>query len=211
MKFSCNTNSLKKAISIVEKNASRKVNLPILSSILITAEKGKVTLTTTNLEIATEAWVNTNVLDEGKTAIPAQVLAMAGRADADGGAGQRGANLRGRDDLAVGGAARRNHRHLAERRRAAGAVPAALNGAEPKPLLGAFFAALLIPHRDRADADHDQTSGHQTLTGKPLLVRQHADHDGKQHAGFAKRRHRSNRIAAQGPKKYAERDQAEHA
>ena len=54
MKLICITNNLRKAVSLVERNTSRKINLPILSSILFTIEKGRVTLTTTNLEIATE-------------------------------------------------------------------------------------------------------------------------------------------------------------
>jgi len=74
MKFTCNTNNLRKVISLVEHNTVRKISLPILSSILLTVEKGRLTLTTTNLEIATEAWVGAKVFDEGRVAVPAHIL-----------------------------------------------------------------------------------------------------------------------------------------
>ena len=59
---------------LVEKNIGRKTTLPILSTILCSAEKGKITLTATNLETAVEVWVGGKIEREGRIAIPAHVL-----------------------------------------------------------------------------------------------------------------------------------------
>ena len=74
MKFTCTTLNLKKVVSLVERSTARKINLPILSSILFSADHGRVTLTTTNLEIATQAWMNAKISEEGTIAIPAHLI-----------------------------------------------------------------------------------------------------------------------------------------
>ena len=74
MKFIALKENLKDSILLVEKNTGRKTTLPILSSILCSAEKGKITLTATNLETAVEVWVGGKIEQEGRVAIPARVL-----------------------------------------------------------------------------------------------------------------------------------------
>ncbi len=74
MKFIALKENLKDGILLVEKNAGRKTTLPILSTILCSAEKGKITLTATNLETAVEVWVGGKIEREGRIAIPARVL-----------------------------------------------------------------------------------------------------------------------------------------
>lgn len=74
MKFIARRENFKDGVLLVEKNAGKKVTLPVLSSILCSAEKGKITLTATNLETAVEVWVGGKIEREGKIAIPARVL-----------------------------------------------------------------------------------------------------------------------------------------
>lgn len=74
MKFVALKENLKDGVLLVEKSAGRKTTLPILSTILCSAEKGKITLTATNLETAVEVWVGGKIEREGKIAIPAHVL-----------------------------------------------------------------------------------------------------------------------------------------
>ncbi|OGZ45095.1 MAG: DNA polymerase III subunit beta [Candidatus Ryanbacteria bacterium RIFCSPHIGHO2_02_FULL_45_13b] len=74
MKFITLKENLKDGVLLVEKNTGRKTTLPILSTILCTAENGKITLTATNLETAVEVWVGGKIEREGRVAIPARVL-----------------------------------------------------------------------------------------------------------------------------------------
>lgn len=74
MKFVARKENLKEGVLLVEKSVGKKTMLPVLSTILCSAEKGKITLTATNLETAVEVWVGGKVEQEGKIAIPARVL-----------------------------------------------------------------------------------------------------------------------------------------
>jgi DNA polymerase III subunit beta len=74
MKFVAIKENLKEGVLLAEKTAGRRTALPVLSSILCSAEKGKITLTATNLETAVEVWVGGRIEKEGKAAIPARVL-----------------------------------------------------------------------------------------------------------------------------------------
>ena len=83
MKFTCIREQLRQSILLVEKSTARKITLPILGSILFSTEKGKITLTTTNLEIGTETWLNGKITEEGRVALPARVISayIAGLSD----------------------------------------------------------------------------------------------------------------------------------
>lgn len=74
MKFTTLVENLKEGVLLAEKSTGKKTTLPVLSSILCSAEKGKITLTATNLETAVEVWVGGKVEKEGKVALPARVL-----------------------------------------------------------------------------------------------------------------------------------------
>ena len=74
MKFIALKENFKDGVLLVEKNTGKRTTLPILSTILCSAEKGKITLTATNLETAVEVWVGGKVEREGRVAIPARVL-----------------------------------------------------------------------------------------------------------------------------------------
>ncbi len=66
---------LAKALSIVSRvAASIKSGLPILSNVLIRAEGKQLTLTATNLELATVEYVNAKIIKEGTITVPARLL-----------------------------------------------------------------------------------------------------------------------------------------
>ncbi|MES2007208.1 MAG: DNA polymerase III subunit beta [Patescibacteria group bacterium] len=75
MKFECTTEQLGVAVGIAVRFIEKRVNLPVLSSILITAEKnGRVTLRATNLECGVEIVVQAKVATEGTVAVPGATL-----------------------------------------------------------------------------------------------------------------------------------------
>ena len=66
---------LAKALSVVSRvAASTKAGLPILSNVLLRAEKKQLTLTATNLELATVEYVNAKIIKEGTITVPARLL-----------------------------------------------------------------------------------------------------------------------------------------
>lgn len=74
MKFIALKDNVKDNILLAEKSVGKRVTLPVLSSILFSAEKGKITLTATNLETGVEIRVGGKIEKEGKIAIPARVV-----------------------------------------------------------------------------------------------------------------------------------------
>ncbi len=75
MKFECSTEQLASAVSTAVRFIERRVNLPVLSSILITAEKsGRIVLRATNLECGVEITIQAKVATEGVVAVPGATL-----------------------------------------------------------------------------------------------------------------------------------------
>ena len=74
MKFKASQIDFSKALLVSSKSLLLKANLPILSSILITASKNKVEIVSTNLETATKAVFNCEVEIEGKAAVSGRTL-----------------------------------------------------------------------------------------------------------------------------------------
>ncbi|MBR3176431.1 DNA polymerase III subunit beta [Candidatus Saccharibacteria bacterium] len=76
MKVEVLQDRLAKALSVVSRvAASTKAGLPILSNVLLRAEGKQLTLTATNLELATVEYVNAKVIKEGTITVPARLLA----------------------------------------------------------------------------------------------------------------------------------------
>ncbi len=75
MKFSAKVINLKNAVGKVERLVSKQTTLPILSNILISTEKGRLTLASTNLEIAAKVFVGAKVEKDGQITVPARILA----------------------------------------------------------------------------------------------------------------------------------------
>jgi len=66
MKLTCLQENLKKGLSIVNHLKSSNISLPILNNVLIKATKGKIVLTTTDLEIGIKTVVRGKVEKEGE-------------------------------------------------------------------------------------------------------------------------------------------------
>ena len=74
MKLQVLQENLEKAISITNRFASTKAQLPILGNILISARKNKIYISSTNLEISACVQVGAKVEDDGEISIPAKVI-----------------------------------------------------------------------------------------------------------------------------------------
>ena len=74
MNFVCLREKFGKGLAAVQRVVSRNFTLPILESVLIESEKGRLKLTATNLEVAIRCWVPGKVEKEGAIALPAAFL-----------------------------------------------------------------------------------------------------------------------------------------
>jgi DNA polymerase-3 subunit beta len=74
MKIQSLAENFKKGILIAEKIIGKSLTLPILSNILIEAEKGRLKVTATNLEIGVVCLLRAKVEKEGKIAVPGRVI-----------------------------------------------------------------------------------------------------------------------------------------
>lgn len=74
MKVNILAENLKKGLSIAMRGVSSKAQLPILSNILIKAEKAAIVLSATDLELSFRVTVRGKVTEEGEIAIPAKLL-----------------------------------------------------------------------------------------------------------------------------------------
>lgn len=75
MKLSCTQNNLSEGLSIVSHLATKNIQLPILSHVLIQIEDRVLKLTSTNLEIAVSVTLRAKVDDPGAFTVPAKLLA----------------------------------------------------------------------------------------------------------------------------------------
>ena len=67
---------LAKALNAVSRvAASSKAGLPILSNVLLRAEKNQLILTATNMELATVQYISAEIKNEGTVTVPAKLLA----------------------------------------------------------------------------------------------------------------------------------------
>ena len=62
------------ALRIVERVVSRNVSLPILSTILLRTDNGRLKLSATNLEIGINYWIGAKIEENGEIAVPAHVF-----------------------------------------------------------------------------------------------------------------------------------------
>jgi len=74
MKITVSRDSFQKALQKVTSIIGSRSTLPILANILLEAEGGELTLTTTDLEVRVTTKIPVNVEREGKTTIPAKKL-----------------------------------------------------------------------------------------------------------------------------------------
>ncbi|MSU55491.1 MAG: DNA polymerase III subunit beta [Candidatus Taylorbacteria bacterium] len=74
MKIECVQDKLRTILSQSEKIAGKNLTLPVLSCVLLTVEKGHLTVRSTNLDMGFESSVPVKVEEEGVCAVPASVL-----------------------------------------------------------------------------------------------------------------------------------------
>ena len=74
MKLSCLQENLNSGLSIVGRAVATRSTLPITQNILLSAEKSRLKLAATNLEMATTCWIGAEVEQEGDITVPARLL-----------------------------------------------------------------------------------------------------------------------------------------
>lgn len=75
MKLICTQENLNKAIGIVGKITNKNTTLPILNNVLLKTEKGRLKLTSTNLELGVDYWVGGKIEEEGEITVPTKLFA----------------------------------------------------------------------------------------------------------------------------------------
>lgn len=74
MKLSVLQENLSKSLSFVGKNVSTKTQLPVLSNILLETDKGRIKVSSTNLETSISFWVGASIEEEGSITVPARLF-----------------------------------------------------------------------------------------------------------------------------------------
>lgn len=74
MKLSCTQENLNRGLFIVGKTVSSDNALPVLSNVLLRAEKGRLQLSATDLEIGVVCVINCKIDTEGAITVPARLL-----------------------------------------------------------------------------------------------------------------------------------------
>ncbi|MDP1845659.1 MAG: DNA polymerase III subunit beta [Candidatus Moranbacteria bacterium] len=74
MKILSTTDNFKKGILTAEKIIGKNLTLPILSNILLEAERGRLKISATNLEIGIVCLMRAKVEKEGKIAVPGRII-----------------------------------------------------------------------------------------------------------------------------------------
>ncbi len=75
MKFICTQENLNKALNVVGKITNKNSTLPILNNVLLKTEKGRIKLSSTNLEIGINYFLGGKVEEEGEITIPTKLFA----------------------------------------------------------------------------------------------------------------------------------------
>lgn len=74
MIITINKNKFLIALQATEKIIARNLNLPILNNILLKTEKGRLKISSTNLEIGINYWIGSKIKEEGEIAVPAKII-----------------------------------------------------------------------------------------------------------------------------------------
>ncbi len=75
MKLFCLQENLKNYLNTLERIASKNINFPIISNILLEAKDNKLKISSTDLEIALQIEINSKIEEDGRVVIPAKLLA----------------------------------------------------------------------------------------------------------------------------------------
>ena len=74
MELIANKSRLQTGVRTVERIVSRNVSLPILNTILLKTDNGRLKLSATNLELGINYWIGAKINEEGEVAVPAKVF-----------------------------------------------------------------------------------------------------------------------------------------
>lgn len=74
MELIINQKKLISAVRTVEKVVSKNISLPILNTILLKTDNGRLKLSATNLEIGINYWIGAKINKSGEVAVPARVF-----------------------------------------------------------------------------------------------------------------------------------------
>ena len=75
MKLICTQENLNKALNIVGKIINKNTTLPILNNILLKTDKGRLKLSSTNLELGINCWVGSKIEEDGEITVPTRLFA----------------------------------------------------------------------------------------------------------------------------------------
>ncbi|MCK4891173.1 MAG: DNA polymerase III subunit beta [Candidatus Pacebacteria bacterium] len=75
MKFTCTRENLNKALNIVGRIINKNSTLPILNNVLLKTEKGRLKLSSTNLEIGINYWIGGKIEESGEITVPTKLFA----------------------------------------------------------------------------------------------------------------------------------------
>ncbi len=74
MKCSVIVENFRKPLSLIERNTTKNITLPILGSFFISTEKGLIRVIGTNLEIGVETFIRGTIQEQGRVVIPAKIF-----------------------------------------------------------------------------------------------------------------------------------------
>jgi len=74
MKLICLQEKLKKSLNITQNIIGKNLTLPILNNLLLKTEKGRLKISSTNLEIGINTWASGKVEKDGEITCPAKIL-----------------------------------------------------------------------------------------------------------------------------------------
>jgi DNA polymerase-3 subunit beta len=74
VKLTCPQENLSRGLTIVSRAVSTRSTMPILSNVLLATDGSRLRLAATNLELSINCWVDAQVEQEGKVAVPARLL-----------------------------------------------------------------------------------------------------------------------------------------
>jgi len=74
VKVTCPQENLSKGLAIVGRAVSTRSTMPILANILLATDGPRLRLAATNLELSVNCWIEAEVEEEGRVAVPARLL-----------------------------------------------------------------------------------------------------------------------------------------
>jgi DNA polymerase III subunit beta len=74
VKVTCPQDNLSKGLAIASRAVSTRSTMPILSNVLLATDGSRLRLAATNLELSINCWIDAEIEEEGRVAVPARLL-----------------------------------------------------------------------------------------------------------------------------------------